>query len=381
MSPRASARVAVAPRPVNENAAAAGASGSGGTVCDVSTPTAVLGAGSFGTCLAMQSAREHDVKIWSRRADVAETINREHRNPRYLSDFALPESIEATSELRDALAGRELVIVAVPSHSLREVMSEANRWIEPGAIVVSAVKGIEFETGHTMHGVLEDVLDPEHHPRLVALSGPSFAHEIARQQPTVVTLACREEAYAISVQATLSNPWFRCYTNSDVVGVEIAGALKNVVAIAVGMADGMDGGLNARAALMTRGLAEITRIGVALGAEPETFLGLAGMGDLVLTCTGDLSRNRRVGLGLGQGRALDEIVDELGEVAEGVRTTRAAVRLAERLGVEAPIATQVGLVLDGEVTPEEAGRTLMTRQLKSERDRTLQREARRTAAR
>lgn len=346
-------------------------SGGDGNVGLVSTPTAVLGAGSFGTCLASLGAREHDVKIWARRDDVAESINRDHRNPRYLSEYPLPENLEATTDLRDALSGRELVIVAVPSTSLREVMETAGPWIEPGAILVSAVKGIEFETGLTMHGILEDVLPEEHHPRLVALSGPSFAAEIAQQKPTVVTLACAEEAYAISVQATLSSPWFRCYTNTDVVGVEIAGALKNVIAIAIGMCDAQKGGYNARAALMTRGLAEITRIGVALGATPETFLGLSGMGDLLLTCTGDLSRNRRVGLGLGEGRRLEEIVEELGEVAEGVHTTRAAVRLAARLGVDAPITSQVRAVLDGEKTPQEAGLALMTRQLKSERDKTF----------
>jgi glycerol-3-phosphate dehydrogenase (NAD(P)+) len=334
----------------------------------VNTPTAVLGAGSFGTCLAIVCARENDVKLWSRSADIAEAINREHRNPRYLSEFPLPERIEATTSLGEALAGRELVIIAVPSQSLRAVMEEAAPFLEPGAILVSAVKGIEYETGLTMHGVLEDVLDPIHHPRIVALSGPSFAREIAAHRPTVVTLACREEAYAIAVQATLSCPWFRCYTQHDIVGVEIAGALKNVIAIAVGMSDGQEGGSNARAALMTRGLAEITRLGVALGAEPETFLGLAGMGDLLLTCTGDQSRNRRVGLGLGRGRPLDEIVAELGEVAEGIPTTLAACRLARRLGVELPIAEQVRAVLEGEKTPAEAGQTLMTRQLRSERD-------------
>lgn len=317
----------------------------------------------------MLCAHDHDVKLWARSQEVVESINRDRRNPRHLSEFALPEHIEATTDLRDALAGRELVIIAVPSHSLRAVMAEAGRFIEPGAIIVSAVKGIEFETGLTMLGVLEDVLEAEHHPRIVALSGPSFALEVAHRKPTVVTLACREEAFAISVQATLSCPWFRCYTHSDVIGVETAGALKNVIAIAVGMCDGQEAGLNARAALMTRGLAEITRIGVAQGAEPETFLGLAGMGDLVLTCTGDLSRNRRVGLGLGAGRPLDEIVAELGEVAEGIQTTRAAVRLAERLGVEAPIASNVRAVIDGEKTPIEAGLSLMTRQLKSERER------------
>lgn len=347
-----------------------GVTGAGGVrVPAVSTPTAVLGAGSFGTCLAMLCARAHDVKLWSRRPDVAEAINRDRRNPRYLSEFALPDRVEATADLRDALAGRELVIIAVPSHSLREVMTEAAPFIEEGAIIVSAVKGVEFETGLTMNGVLREVLDVAHHPRLVALSGPSFAAEIARRLPTVVTVACREEAYAISVQATLSCPWFRCYTHTDMIGVETAGALKNVIAIAVGMSDGTDSGLNARAALMTRGLAEITRIGVAQGAEAETFLGLSGMGDLLLTCTGDLSRNRRVGLGLGRGRKLAEIQAELGEVAEGIATTRAAVRLAERLRVEAPICQLVRAVIDGERTPREAGLSLMTRQLRSERDR------------
>ena len=334
----------------------------------MSTPTAVLGAGSFGTSLAVLAAREHDVKLWSRRADVAAAINRDRRNPRYLSDIVLPAGIEATTHLREALADRKLVVVAVPSQSLRGVMEQARPFLEPDAIIVSAVKGIEFESGLTMHGVLEDVLDPVHHPRLVALSGPSFAAEIARRRPTMVTLACYEEAHAISVQAALSCPWFRCYTERDVIGVETAGALKNVIAIAVGISDGMEGGHNARAALMTRGLTEITRIGVAQGAEAETFLGLAGIGDLLLTCTGDLSRNRRIGLGLGRGRKLEEIVAELGEVAEGVQTTRAAVRLAARLGVEAPITNMVRSIIDGEKTPAEAGYELMTRQLRSERD-------------
>ncbi len=316
----------------------------------------------------MLTGREHDVQLWARTPEMAEAINRDRRNPRYLSEVEIPERVEATCDLQDALAGRELVIVAVPSASLRTLMEQASPWIEPGAIIVSTAKGIEYETGLTMHGVMEDVLEPEHHPRLVALSGPSFASEIARRLPTSVAVACREEAFAISVQAEISSPWFRCYTNTDVMGVEIAGALKNVIAIAVGIADGLESGLSARSALMTRGLAEITRIGVALGADPQTFLGLAGVGDLVLTCTGDLSRNRRVGLGLGQGRNLQDIVAELGEVAEGVGTTRAAVRLARRLGVDAPVATAVQSVLDAERTPAEAGMWLMTRQLKSERD-------------
>lgn len=332
------------------------------------TPVAVLGAGSFGTCLALLAGRDHDVTIWARDPDIAATIERERHNPRYLPEVALPESVRATADLEEALADRELVICAVPSHGVREVMSRAAEWMDRGAILVSTVKGIEVETGMLMHQVLEDVLDPAFHPRLVVLSGPSFSREVALRKPTAVTLACRQEPFAISVQNDLSCPWFRCYTHEDVVGAEVGGALKNVVAIAVGMCDGLEEGLNARAGLMTRGLREITRLGEALGANPLTFQGLSGMGDLVLTCTGDLSRNRRVGLELGRGRALEEIVAGMNEVAEGVRTTQAACSLAERLDVEMPIAFAVREVLEGRMTPAEAGLQLMTRQLRSETD-------------
>jgi len=331
-------------------------------------PVAVIGAGSFGTCLAIHCAQENDVLLWSRSSEAAEAINREHRNPRYLTEIEIPESVRATSDLEEALRGRELVICALPSHVLRGVMQKAAPHLSRDAILVSTVKGIEFDSGMTMHQVLEDVLPEVHHPRIVALSGPSFAREVAEHKPTVVTLACREEAYAISAQATLSTTWFRCYSNTDIMGVEVGGALKNVIAIAIGINDGGGGGQNSRAALMTRGLAEITRLGVKLGAKPSTFIGLSGMGDLILTCTGDLSRNRRVGLSLGRGRNLDEILQELGEVAEGVRTTRAVCRLAGRLGVDMPISNTVREIIDGEKTPFEAGAGLMTRQLRSERD-------------
>ncbi|MBW2274205.1 MAG: NAD(P)-dependent glycerol-3-phosphate dehydrogenase [Deltaproteobacteria bacterium] len=331
-------------------------------------PVGVIGAGSFGTCLALLCARENDVTIWSRNPDLVEGINRDRRNPRYLKDIDLPESVRATTELAECIEDKELVICAVPSHGLRDVIAKAAPILSPDAILVSAVKGIECESGMTMHQVLCDVLPEHHHPRIVCLSGPSFAREIAQHKPTVVTLACHEEAYAISVQSTLSCPWFRCYSHTDVIGVELGGALKNVIAIAIGIGDGMRQGHNSRAALMTRGLAEITRLGLRLGADPTTFLGLSGMGDLVLTCTGDLSRNRRVGLALGEGRQLDDIIEELGEVAEGVRTTRAVCRLAARLGVDMPIANMVRQVIDGESTPADAGRTLMTRQLRSEFD-------------
>src|SRR5262245_20309731 len=336
--------------------------------CAMPAPVAVLGAGGFGTCLAMLAAREHDVTIWARDPAIAKAIERERRNPRYLRELELPEALRATSDLAEALEGRELVICAVPSHGVRAVMGEASRHMDTESILVSTVKGIEVESGMLMHQVLEDVLAPSFHARLVVLSGPSFAREVAAQQPTAVTLACREEAYAISVQTALSCPWFRCYTHADVVGAEVGGALKNVVAIAVGMCDGLGRGLNARAGLMTRGLREITRLGEALGANPLTFLGLSGMGDLILTCTGDLSRNRRVGLELARGRPLAEIVGGMLQVAEGVRTTHAVCSLAERLGVEMPIARGLRAVLDGELTPEAAGRMLMTRQLRSETD-------------
>ncbi len=330
------------------------------------TPLAVLGAGSFGTCLAVLAAREHDVTIWARDAGTAETIQRDRRNPRYLSHIELPESITATADLAEALTDREIVVCAVPSHGVRDVMGRAGKVMDPGAILVSTVKGIEVETGMTMHKVLEDVLPEALHPRIVCLSGPSFAREVAEQKPTAVTLACREEGYAIAVQTALSCPWFRCYTHDDVVGVEIGGALKNVVAIAVGICDGLEAGLNARAGLMTRGLREITRLGEALGAHPLTFLGLSGMGDLILTCTGDLSRNRTVGIEIGRGRRLDEIVAGMDQVAEGVRTTYAVCDLATRLGVEMPIAFGVRQILNGEIEPAAGGLALMTRQLRSE---------------
>ncbi len=334
----------------------------------VGTPVGVLGAGSFGTCLAILCAREHDVRIWARDPELAAAINREHRNPRYLSDIEIPERVRATSDLVEALAGRELVILALPSHALREVMSSAAPHIPGEAVLVSTIKGIEVETGLTVNQVLREALDPVHHPRLVSLSGPSFAREIALGKPTVVTVASGEEAYAISVQASLSCPWFRCYSNTDVTGVELGGALKNVIAIAVGICEGLGLGQNARAALMTRGLREITRLGVKMGADPLTFLGLAGMGDLFLTCSGDLSRNRSVGLALGRGQKLAEIVASMSEVAEGVRTTGAACALARQHGVEMPIVETVKRVLDAELGPEGAVESLLSRQLRSENE-------------
>jgi glycerol-3-phosphate dehydrogenase (NAD(P)+) len=330
---------------------------------------AVLGAGSFGSCLAILCAdRGHDVMLWARDPELVDAIARERRNPRFLRHIDFPQPIHPTVDLAEALTDREMVIVAVPSHAVREVMGRAAAFLAPDALLVLAVKGIELDSGKTMDAVLAEVLPEPFHPRIAVLSGPSFAKEIAERKPTVVTIACREEPYAIAVQSHLSCPWFRCYSETDVLGVEIGGALKNVIAIATGISDGMELGHNARAATMTRGLAEITRLGVRMGANPLTFLGLSGVGDLVLTCTGDLSRNRRVGLGLGRGRKLDDILAELGEVAEGVRTTYAACQLAERLGVELPIAQGVRMLLDGAVDAREGVAQLLTRQLRGERD-------------
>ena len=337
-------------------------------MCAVSIPIAVLGAGSFGTCLAVLCAREHDVTIWARDPELAESINRDQKNPRYLSDLKLPSNVRATPDLSEALRDRELVICAVPSQFVRDVMTRANRDLADSSILISTVKGIENGTCMLMDEVFRDVLDPVHHPRLTFLSGPSFAREVADGQPTAVTVACRNETYAVSVQESLSHPEFRCYTATDVVGVELGGALKNVIAIAVGICDGLGFGLNARAAVMTRGLREITRLGIAMGADPETFLGLAGTGDLWLTCTGDLSRNRRVGLALARGDSLSDIVSGMNEVAEGVRTTESACELGRRHGVELPIAAMVDELIRGKITPEEGARLLMARQLRSENE-------------
>jgi glycerol-3-phosphate dehydrogenase (NAD(P)+) len=334
----------------------------------VSTPIAVLGAGSFGTCLALLCGREHDVTIWARDPELAESINRDRKNPRYLSDVEIPASVRATSDLSEALRDRELVICAIPSQFVRDVMTQAKRDLADTSILISTVKGIENGTCMLMEEVFRDVLDEVHHPRLTFLSGPSFAREVADGQPTAVTIGCRNEAYAVSVQESLSSSEFRCYTCRDVVGVELGGALKNVIAIAVGVCDGLGFGLNARAAVMTRGLREITRLGIAMGADPTTFLGLAGTGDLWLTCTGDLSRNRRVGLALGRGESLEDIVAGMNDVAVGIRTTESGCERGRRHGVELPIASMVDELIRGKITPKEGARLLMSRQLRSENE-------------
>jgi glycerol-3-phosphate dehydrogenase (NAD(P)+) len=328
---------------------------------------AVIGGGSFGTCLAILLAdKGYAVELWTRDASIADAVNRHRRNPRYLVEYRLPDGVHATASLEEALRDRELVLSVVPSHGVREVWAKAAPFVRPDALVVSGTKGIELGSGKLMSQVLEDVLPRELHERLVVFSGPSFARELADRRPTAVSVASRNEGFAIAAQALLSSPLLRCYSTADTIGVELGGALKNVVAIAVGICDGLELGANARAALITRGLAEITRLGTRLGANPITFLGLSGLGDLVLTCTGDLSRNRRLGLEIGRGQSLDHALAGLQQVAEGVHTARSAHELARARGVEMPITQAVYRVLHEGKPHTDAVQELTSRQLRSE---------------
>lgn len=329
---------------------------------------AVLGAGSWGTALAnLLCGRGLAVRLWAFEPEVVASIARDRENSLFLAGVALHPALEAFGTIAEALAGAELALFVTPSHVARQILGAARPHLPPGVPVVVASKGIETESLETMAGVFAAGLRGAVHP-LAFLSGPSFAREVAAGLPTAVTVASDDAATARLAQETFSTETFRVYTTDDVVGVEIGGSLKNVIAIAAGIADGLGLGHNARSALITRGLAEITRLGVALGARAATFAGLAGLGDLVLTCTGDLSRNRSLGMALASGRTLDEIQAGTRTVAEGVRTTVAAVRLAERTGVEMPIATQVHRVLFDRVPPRAALQELMTRSLKDETD-------------
>lgn len=327
---------------------------------------AVVGAGSWGTALAALLAKKgHDVVLWSFEEDVARSIQQHHANP-YLADVALPENLRATHNLGEAVDGARLVVSVSPSQFVGRVMADAAPHLSDDALVVSASKGIEISTLRRMDEVLGTILSPEVMRRFSVLSGPSFAAEVAREAPTAVVVASRNAAAAQAVQGYFQTGYFRVYTNADVVGVELAGALKNVIALAAGVTAGLGFGHNTQAALITRGLAEITRLGVALGAERGTFSGLAGMGDLVLTCTGSLSRNRTVGYRLGKGETLEEILADMKAVAEGVRTAEAADALARRHHVEMPITEQVRAIVHEGKSPSEALRTLMLRDPKPE---------------
>jgi glycerol-3-phosphate dehydrogenase (NAD(P)+) len=327
----------------------------------------VVGAGSWGTSLANLLAKKGcDVTVWSFEADVAEAINAGHRNSRYLTDIPLAPSLRATTDLAEAVRDAAFVVSVSPAQHVRAVMAGAADALRDDAIVVGASKGIETESLKTMAQVHAEVLPTRAASRACFLSGPSFALEVAREQPTAVTIASHDTGAAEAAQAIFQTPYFRCYTSTDVMGVELGGALKNVIAVAAGMAVGLGLGHNATAALITRGLAEITRLGVRLGANPLTLAGLAGMGDLILTCTGGLSRNRHVGVELGKGRALADVLGEMTMVAEGVQTTRAAHALALRAGIEMPIVAEVHAVLFEGRTAAAAVENLMMREPKAE---------------
>jgi glycerol-3-phosphate dehydrogenase (NAD(P)+) len=328
---------------------------------------AVIGAGAWGTTLAVLLAgRYARVGLWVYEADLAAEMERTRENAVYLPGVPIPPAVQPTASLDAALAGHRLVIFVVPSHGFRSVLERARHYLDPAAFVVSATKGIEMHHLSTMSQIMLDVLPPAHHPRLAVISGPSFAREVVAGHPTAIVAASKSAEVAQAVQQALSGKTLRVYASTDPLGVELAGAVKNVIAIAAGVVDGLELGLNARAALITRGLAEITRLGVAMGVQASTFAGLAGIGDLILTCTGDLSRNRRVGLALAKGTPLAAHLAASRAVAEGVNTCRSVVALASRQGVEMPICRAVHRVLFESQDPREAVGQLMTRELRFE---------------
>ena len=330
----------------------------------------VIGGGSWGTALAVLLAHNgHRVRLWVRDPALARVLEREHRNPVYLPGIRVPDEVLPGSDLAAAVGEAEVVVSAVPSHATREVMGRVAGNLDAEALVVSTSKGIENDTLARMTEVLDDVLPPGTGDRVAVLSGPSFAIEVARGFPTAVTAAAADLEVAERAQDLFANPRFRVYTSTDVAGVELGGAVKNIVAIAAGICDGLRYGHNARAALITRGIAEIARLGVALGGEPITFMGLAGLGDLVLTCTTDLSRNRAVGLRVGAGETLEEIQADMRMVAEGVRTTRSVRDLAHRHDVEMPITEEVHAMLYEGKDPRVSVEDLMTREFKPEFER------------
>jgi len=330
---------------------------------------AVLGAGSWGTALAVHFARQdHQVRLWGRDERLVDEMRVRKANAVYLPDVTIPRSVTVTSDLREALVAADFVVSAVPSHGCRPLWRAAAPNVKAGAIMVSATKGLETGTLRRLSEVIAEEVGPAH--AVVALSGPSFAMEVAQELPTVVVVASSDARATDIVQTEFRGSYFRLYGSDDVVGVEIGGALKNVIAIAAGVVEGLGLGQNALAALITRGLAEITRLACAAGGRRETLAGLSGLGDLVLTCTGSLSRNRHVGLELARGRKLDEILAGMKMVAEGVRTTTAALALGEQYGVELPIATQMAEVLAGRADVRAALDALMLRRQRAEAEST-----------
>ena len=330
---------------------------------------AVLGAGSWGTALAALTARNGvPTRLWGRDADALAAMAATHRNARYLPDLELPAELDYESDLARALRGADVVLIVVPSHAFAAMLDEIAPLLEPDASITWATKGFEPGTGRFLHELVAEKLPGR---SAAVITGPSFAREVAAGLPSAVTVHSEDDAFAHKVASLLHAPNLRAYSGSDVLGAELGGAMKNVLAVATGVADGMELGLNARAGLITRGMNEMLRLGVALGARPETLMGLSGLGDLVLTCTGDLSRNRRLGLALGRGKAIDEAVREIGQVVESVLTANEVVRLADKHGLELPISRGVHAVLHGEVTPVEGLKALMAREQKPEYPQSL----------
>jgi glycerol-3-phosphate dehydrogenase (NAD(P)+) len=330
-----------------------------------SAACAVLGAGSWGTALAILLARQgHPVHLWGHLQADIDRLSRDRANEQYLPGIPFPESLVCTADLGAALEGAPLILVAVPSHAFATVLTALQPRLRPGQRIAWATKGLETGTGRFLHQVFADILGDTMAPALI--SGPTFAREVALGLPTAVTVASPDEVFADQLAQNLSGPDFRAYTSGDVQGVELGGAVKNVMAIAAGISDGLGFGANSRAALITRGLHEIMRLGETLGGQRETFMGLAGVGDLVLTCTDDQSRNRRLGLALGRGEPRDRAIATIGQAVEGVHTAREVVSLAHRHGVEMPISEQVCRVLFEDHDPRQAVHELLGRSLKAE---------------
>jgi len=327
----------------------------------------VIGAGSWGTTLADLLAKKgHDVILWAFEADLVKEMETTRVNSTFLPGITLSPRLRFTNSLQEAVSGKELVLFVSPTQVVRGVVKGALPFLAEHTLLVNAAKGVELGTLMTISQICAELLPPQLFANFCVLSGPSFAREVALEMPTAVVAASPVIEVARRVQEVFSTPCFRVYTNSDMIGVELGGSIKNVIAIAAGISDGLGLGYNPRAALITRGLAEMARLGLAMGAQSSTYAGLAGMGDLVLTCTGDLSRNRTVGMQLGEGKKLAEILGGMRAVAEGVKTTESAYRLAQRLGVDMPITEQVYRVLYEDKPPRQAVLDLMTRDLKAE---------------
>ncbi len=325
---------------------------------------AIVGAGSWGTALAVIAARAgHEVMLWARDSEIVNSVNEQRTNSRYLSETAIPERVTATNDMKEALDLAAIVLLAAPSHAARALLTEMSPALDDDAIIVSVSKGIEIETGKRISEIVKEVAGGA---PFVCLSGPSFAKEVVANQPTAIVAASKDAAAARTVQTDFSFENLRIYTNADVIGTELGGSVKNVMAIAAGMTTGLGLGSNSVAALITRGLAEITRLARREGAQVETLMGLAGLGDLVLTCTGALSRNRYVGEQLGKGMPLDEITAGMNEVAEGIKTTSAVKHLADRAGLEMPITNEVNSVLYEGKSVQAAVNELMSRPLREE---------------